>query len=136
MISNTNSQSSKQNNICKICGHDKKEHRGHIAPDWTGRKVNHISCYFTVKRDDVSGFMSNLGVTSVGHACSCDGFKPNTSLKRAIKKYKKFLKELPQTSDNLYRRKEVMDAIKRFRKSIRDNPKNLLYWQKESEVIV
>ena len=116
---------------CRVCGHPKDEHRGHIAPDWTGQKVNHVGCRVIVKTDYIEDFLSKGNTMPVGHSCSCDGFKPNTKLKRAIKKYKKFLKTLPLTVDNMYRRKEVESAIRRFKQMIKDNPKNLLHWQIE-----
>jgi len=116
---------------CRVCGHLKSEHKGHVAPDWTGQKINHISCRVTVKTDYIEDFLYKGNTMPIGHSCSCHGFKPNTSLKQAIKKYQKFLKTLPKTSDNLYRIKEVQSAIRRFRKSIKENPDNLLHWQKK-----
>jgi hypothetical protein len=116
--------------ICRICNHPKENHTVHIGPDWTGQKIKHVGCKVIIKKEKID-FMDMFGIGEIGHSCSCDGFKPNTKLKRAIKKYLKFLKEHPATSDNLYRRHQVKDAIKRFRKSIKENPKNLLHWQLE-----
>jgi hypothetical protein len=116
--------------FCRICNHPKENHTVHIAPDWTGQKTKHVGCNTIVKKEKID-FMKGFGITEMGHACSCDGFKPNTSLRRAIKKYTKFLKDNPPTADNLYRRKQVKDAMRRFRKSIKENPKNLLHWQLE-----
>lgn len=121
--------------LCRVCGHPKEEHKGHIARDWTGEKTNHISCRIIVKRDSING-MEMFGVTSIGHTCSCHGFKPNTSLKRAIKKYQKFLRGLPRTSDNIYKRREIEKTIRRFRKDIKENPKNLLHWQLEEQKVL
>lgn len=119
------------NNTCKICGHPKKEHKGHIGPDHTGKKINHIGCRVVVKTEYIKDFLGKGNIMPVGHTCSCDGFKKNTSLKRAIRRYKKFLKTEtdPSLVKDMYVRKQVLDAIKRFRKMIRDNPQNLLYWQ-------
>jgi len=119
--------------ICKICGHSKDEHKSHIAPDHTGQKINHVGCRVVIKRSEID--MHEFGISSIGHTCSCDGFKPNTKLKRAIKKYQKYLKELERTSDNIYKRQEIKRVINRFKKSIKENPKNLLHWQLEQEVI-
>lgn len=114
---------------CRVCGHFKEEHRSHIGVDHTGEKVKHVGCRVVVKRSELE--LPEFGISSVGHTCSCHGFKPNTYLRRAIKKYQKFLRGLPKTSDNLYKRKEIESAIRRFRKSIKENPENLLEWQKE-----
>jgi len=114
--------------LCKICGHPKSDHNVHIGPDHTGKKTKHITCYFHVtKTVMIDG--GPFGDIATNHCCSCDGFKPNTSTKRAIKKYQKYLKTLPKTSDNLFKRKEILSKIRSFRKSIKENPKNLLHWQ-------
>ena len=119
--------------VCKVCGHAKDEHKGHIAPDHTGQKINHISCRVIIKREEVD-FMGGFGVSSIGHTCSCHGVKPNTSLKNAIKKYEKHLKTLdPNLVKNQYARKELKAIIKRFKQNIKDNPKNLLHWQLEEQ---
>jgi hypothetical protein len=77
--------------------------------------------------------MGAFGTIPVTHSCSCDGMKPNTSLKRAIKKYQKFLKEETDATlvKDMYIRKQVKDAIKRFKESIKENPENLLHWQRK-----
>lgn len=113
---------------CRVCGHLKSEHQIYIGPNWIDKKVKHVSCVVIIKRTEVD--LSDIGISSIGHRCSCDGFKPNTSLKRAIKKYTKALKERDFSE---YKIKEVKDVIRRFRKDIRDNPKNLLHWQLEQE---
>jgi len=113
--------------LCRICKHPKDEHHFHIAPDHTGQKIKHIGCRVIVKRSKI--VMDEFGISSIGHTCSCDGFKPNTTLKRAIKKYQKFLRGLERTSNNIYKRKEIEKVIRRFKKSIKENPKNLLHWQ-------
>jgi hypothetical protein len=110
------------NPICRI------SHHSHIGPDHTHQKIKHIGCRVTVKKDKID-FMGDFGISEIGHACSCDGFKPNTSLKRAIKKYQKYLKGLPK--DDLYEIKEIKSVIRRFKKDIKENPKNLLHWQLE-----
>lgn len=116
--------------LCRVCKHDKKLHGSHIGPDHTGQKIKHISCNFEVKRSKID--LDFFGITSIGHRCSCDGFKHNTSLKRAIKKYQKYLKTLDKNlSVNIYKISEIKKVIRRFRKSIKDNPKNLLHWQLE-----
>ncbi|MEE9339545.1 MAG: hypothetical protein V3U87_15840 [Methylococcaceae bacterium] len=113
--------------LCRVCGHPKDQHGSHIGPDWTGEKIKHVCCRFIVKRSEID--MHEFGISSIGHNCSCDGFKPNTSLKRAIKKYQKFLRGLERTSANIYKRREIEKVIRRFRKSIKENPENLLSWQ-------
>ena len=119
--------------ICRICEHPKKEHTGHIAPDHTGQKINHIGCKVIMKTEYIKDFLGKGNTMPMNHACSCHGFKPNTYLKQGIKKYLKFLRELPRTSDNIYKRKEIESTIRRFRKSIKENPKNLLHWQIEGD---
>ena len=121
---------------CKICGHPKSDHGSHIGPDHTGQKIKHIGCKVTVKRTKVD--LRDIGISSIGHTCSCHGVKPNTSLKGAIKKYQKYLKELKNqelTADtirsNIYKIKEIKKVIRRFKKDIKENPKNLLWWQLE-----
>jgi len=125
MVNNSTNQQ-----ICKVCGHLKSEHRSHIGPDHTGQKINHVGCNVVVKREDVD-FMKEFGISSLGHSCSCHGVKENTYLQRGIDKYRKFLRGLPKTNDNLYKRKEIESQIRRLKKSIKENPLNLLHWQKE-----
>ena len=115
---------------CKICDHPKSEHKSHIGPDWTGEKIKHIGCRVIVKRDKVD--MKEIGITSIGHNCSCHGVKPNTSLKAAIKKYTKYIKDNKATISP-YKVKKLRDTMRRFRKDIKENPKNLLHWQLELE---
>ena len=115
---------------CKVCGHPKSEHRSHTHPDWTNRKITSKSCSHHVG-ESTSIDMGTLGVIPINHQCSCDGYKPNTSLMKAIKKYQKFLRNETDKRlvKDMYIRKQVLDAIKRFRKSIKENPENKLHWQ-------
>lgn len=118
--------------ICKICGHDKELHTVHISPDHTGQKVKHVGCHFTVASERLD---FGLGEMPIKHSCSCHGVKENTYLMNGIKKYQKFLRELPKTSSNIYRRKEVESQIRRLRKSIKENPLNLLHWQRKQPLL-
>ena len=101
---------------CRVCGHSKEQHKSHIGPDYTGQKIKHISCNEIVKRSEID--MHEFGISSIGHRCSCDGFKPNTSLKRAIKEISKISSKTLDptiTVDNLYKRKEIKsDAINKI----------------------
>jgi len=117
--------------VCIICNHLKSEHHSHIAPDHTGEKIKHVNCRVVIKTDVITDFLAKGNDMPIGHTCSCDGFKPNTKLLRAIKKYQKYLRGLPKTVNNMYKRKEIEKVIRRFKKSIKQNPKNLLYWQLE-----
>ena len=117
--------------VCRICNHPKSEHHSHIAPDHTGEKIKHVNCRVVIKTEIITDFLGKGNDMPIGHTCSCDGFKPNTSLKRAIKKYKKYLKDLPKVYENMYKRKEIQSTIRRFRQSIKENPDNLLHWQRE-----
>jgi len=120
---------------CKVCGHLKSEHSVHVAPDHTGQKIKHVGCRVRVKTDYINDFLGQGNTMSIGHTCSCHGVKPNTSLKNAIKKYQKYLKTLdPNLVCNMYRRKEIKEVIKRFKKDVEDNPENKLWWQKQEIV--
>jgi hypothetical protein len=114
--------------LCRICNHPTSKHHSHIGPDWTGQKIKHIGCIVVIKTDYIEDFLGEGNTMPIGHTCSCHGFKPNTDLKRAIKKYQKYLKEHEDLSE--YRVKELKDVIRRFRKDIKDNPENLLHWQR------
>lgn len=117
--------------LCRICKHPKSQHHSHVAPDHTGQNIRHVGCMVVIKTDIITDFLGKGNDMPIGHTCSCDGFKPNTKLKRAIKKYQTYLRGLPKTVDNMYKRKEIEKVIRRFKKSIKENPKNLLHWQKE-----
>jgi len=120
-----------KDSLCKICGHLKSEHTGHIGTDHTGEKINHISCHHSVGKKD-SMDMGIFGNVTITHSCSCHGVKPHTYLKRAIKKYQKYHKGLDKTlSVNVYKRKEIQKAIRHLRSEIKENPENKLWWQKQ-----
>ncbi len=120
------------NKICKVCGHPKDEHHSHVSPDLTGNKIKHIGCMVRVKIDYIEDFLGKGNTMPIGHTCSCHGVKENTYLKSGIKNMLKKLKTLDKSlSQNIYRRRELMNYIKDFRKDIKENPKNLLWWELE-----
>ena len=90
-------------------------------------------CKKKIRVDDSLGKGNTM---PIGHTCSCHGVKPNTYLKKGIKKYQKFLRTLPKTVDNMYRRKEIQTFIRSSKKAIEENPKNLLWWQLEDKQTV
>ncbi len=119
--------------LCRICGHPKSEHHIHIGPDHIESKVKHINCMVRVKVEYISDFLGEGNTMPIGHTCSCHGFKPNTYLNQAIRKYKKYLKTLPINADTYFKRIELKKLIKQFKNDIKENPKNLLHWQLEVE---
>ena len=119
--------------ICRLCGHPKKMHTGHIAKDLAGTRRNHINCNFIVKRTKID--LGAFGITDAGHSCSCHGFKPNTYLMQGIKSMKAKLKTLDKNLvSDMYEIRDLRKHIRRFKKDIQENPKNLLWWQREQSL--
>lgn len=119
---------------CNICGHLKSEHHSHKHRDWCGQIITSISCRHTVGDTEIMN-MGVFGDVPITHSCSCHGTTPNGYLKRAITKYKKFLREnknkIPQ-----YKVLEIKRAITSFRESIKENPNNKLWWQGDERQMV
>ena len=116
--------------MCRLCKHPKKLHTGHMHKDSSGTRMNHINCNFVVKRTEID--LGVFGITDAGHTCSCHGFKPNTYLMRGVKRCKAKLKPLDKTLvRDMYEVSDLRKEIRRLKKLIQENPKNLLWWQKE-----
>lgn len=112
---------------CSVCGHPKKDHLPHEHKDHRNKTVVTISCRHTIGQAD-SMDMGIFGNVAITHSCSCHGVKPNTYLKRAVTKYSKFIKENKEKLSS-YKVSEIRERLRYFRKKIRENPENKLWWQ-------
>ena len=119
--------------MCRLCKHPKKLHTGHIVKDTSGTRMIHINCKFVIERTEID--LGVFGVTNAGHTCSCHGFKPNTYLMRGIKRCKAKLKTLDKNLvSDMYEVRNLRKSIRRLKKLIQENPKNLYWWQKEIKI--